>query len=98
MELKPHHHSHPDHHSEVPRLNRIAGQIDGIKRMIGEDRHCTEILAQIRAARAALKTVEANVLETHLQSCVREAMTGGDQTEIDAKIEELKTIFKRFDE
>lgn len=98
MGLKQTHHNHPDHHGEVPRLNRIAGQIDGIKRMIGEDRHCTEILAQIRAARAALKTVEANVLEAHLQSCVREAMTGGDRGEIDAKIEELKDIFKRYDE
>lgn len=98
MGLKQPNHNHPDHQGELPRLNRIAGQIDGIKRMIGEDRHCTEILAQIRAARAALKTVEANVLEAHLQSCVRDAMTGGDRGEIDAKIEELKDIFKRFDE
>lgn len=93
-----HNHHHPDHKGELPRLNRIAGQVDGIKRMIGEDRHCTEILAQIRAARAALKTVEANVLEAHLHSCVRDAMTGGDQSEVDAKIEELKDLFKRFEE
>lgn len=91
-------HDHPHHHGELPRLNRVAGQIDGIRRMIGEERHCTEILTQIRAARAALKTVEANVLETHLQSCVRDAMNGGDKAEIDAKIEELKDLFKRFDE
>ncbi|MBU0859730.1 MAG: metal-sensitive transcriptional regulator [Alphaproteobacteria bacterium] len=97
MSKKAHQHNHPDHFGELPRLNRVAGQIDGIKRMIGEDRHCTEILAQIRAARAALKTVEASVLESHLQSCVRDAMTSGDQAEIDAKIEELKDLFKRFD-
>lgn len=90
-------HNHPDHGAELPRLNRIAGQIDGIKRMIGEDRHCTEILAQVRAARAALKTVEASILQAHLQSCVRTAMTSGDQQEIDAKIAELQNLFKRFD-
>jgi DNA-binding FrmR family transcriptional regulator len=93
-----HNHPHPHHQGELPRLNRIAGQVDGIRRMISEERHCTEILAQIRAARAALKTVEANILETHLQSCVRDAMSSGDKGAIDAKIEELKDLFKRFDE
>ena len=92
------HDDHPHHHGELPRLNRIAGQIDGIKRMIAEERHCTDILTQLRAVRAVLKTVEANVLETHLQSCVRDAMTGGDKAEIDGKIEELKDLFKRFEE
>lgn len=98
MTAEPHHHDHPHHHGELPRLNRIAGQVDGIRRMIAEERHCADILTQIRAARAALKTVEANVLETHLQSCVRDAMSGGDKAEIDAKIEELKDLFKRFEE
>lgn len=97
IEKQLHNHNHPDHGAEMPRLNRIAGQIDGIKRMIAEDRHCTEILAQLKAARAALKTVEANILEAHLQSCVREAMSSGNTAEIDAKIEELKDLFKRFD-
>lgn len=92
-----HNHNHPDHGGELPRLNRVAGQIDGIKRMIGEERHCTEILAQLKAARAALKTVEANILEAHLQSCVRDAMSSGDPAEIDGKIEELKDLFKRFE-
>lgn len=92
-------HDHtPSHEAELPRLNRIAGQIDGIRRMVTEGRHCTDILTQIRAVRAALKTVEANVLETHLQSCVRDAMTVGDSSAIADKIEELKTLFKRFDE
>jgi DNA-binding FrmR family transcriptional regulator len=86
------------HAAELPRLNRIAGQVDGIRRMVAEGRHCTDILTQLRAVRAALRTVEANVLETHLQSCVRDAMTAGDSADIDAKIEELKNLFKRFDE
>lgn len=85
------------HQAEIGKLNRIAGQIEGIKKMITDHRDCTEVLTQLRAVRSALKTVEANVLETHLHSCVAESMTSGDPQAAKDKIEELKNIFKRFD-
>lgn len=91
-------HANPCHHSELPKLNRIAGQIEGIKRMVEEHRYCPDILTQLRAVRAALKTVEANVLETHLRHCVAEAMAHGSKKQKDDKIAELKDLFKRFDE
>lgn len=90
-------HSHPSHEAELSKLNRIAGQIEGVKKMIQESRHCPEILAQLRAARSALRAVEANVLEAHLQSCVAEAMSHGSAREKETKIAELKDLFKRFD-
>lgn len=90
-------HPGPCHHAEVPRLRRIAGQVEGIRRMIEEDRSCADILAQLRAARAALKTVEANVLETHLRSCVTEAFEQGGAEAMEDKIAELKDLFKRFE-
>jgi DNA-binding FrmR family transcriptional regulator len=91
-------HDHPCHHTELPRLNRIAGQVEGVKKMIEEHRYCPDILTQLRAVRAALRTIEANVLETHLKSCVADAMARGNQKEQEQKIAELKDLFKRFDE
>jgi CsoR family transcriptional regulator, copper-sensing transcriptional repressor len=88
---------HPCHHGELKKLNRISGQIEGIKKMIEEHRYCPDILTQLRAVRSALRAIEANVLETHLQSCVADAMLAGNEKENKKKIEELKDLFKRFD-
>ncbi len=84
---------HPDHSNEVVRLKRIKGQVDGIERMITERRYCPEILIQIRAATAALKTVERSILGKHLRACVKEAMSSHNEKEIDSKIDELMELF-----
>ncbi len=65
--------------------------------MITEQRHCPDILTQLRAVRSAIRTVEANILETHLKSCVAESMASGNAKDAQKKIEELKDLFKRFD-
>ena len=90
--------NHPCHKAELGKLNRVAGQIEGIKRMIEEGRYCTEIIAQMRAARAAIKSLEANILETHLGHCVSDALEAGNRKEAQEKINELKDLFKRFDD
>lgn len=91
-------HPHPCHKDEIKRLNRISGQVDGIKRMIEQGRYCPEILTQLRAVKSAIKSIEANILETHLSSCVSEALAKGTQEESLQKIQELKDLFKRFDD
>ncbi|PZQ45768.1 MAG: hypothetical protein DI551_06405 [Micavibrio aeruginosavorus] len=91
-------HSHPDHSTDIPRLNRIGGQIAGVKKMIEDDRHCPEILTQIRAARAALKGLEASILERHLNHCVMESLNAHDPAAVQKKIDELKDLFKRYDD
>ena len=88
----------PDHSVENPRLNRISGQVDGVKKMIEENRYCPDILAQIKAIRSALKSVEANILERHLSGCVKEAIESGTQKQRTQKIEEIKELFKKFDD
>lgn len=88
--------NHPSHTNELGRLNRIAGQIEGIKRMIEEHRHCPDILTQLKAVRSAIRTVEANILETHLNSCVAESLESGDKNAAREKIDEIKDLFKRF--
>lgn len=90
--------SHPDHVKQVASLNRAAGQIEGVKRMISERKYCPDILTQLRAARSALKSVEANILEAHLGACVEDAFASGNKKSQAKKISELKDIFKRYED
>lgn len=89
---------HPSHKKEHPRLNRIAGQLEGVKKMIDERRYCPDILTQLKALRSALKSVETSMLETHLSHCVQEAMQSNNEQATREKIEELTQIFKRFED
>lgn len=89
---------HPDYSRQIPGLNRVAGQVEGIKRMIEGRRYCPDILAQLRALRAAVNRIEANILETHIDSCVTAAFNAGDAEEKAKKIAELKELYRRFNE
>ena len=85
------------HEKELAKLNRISGQVEGVRKMIADHRYCPDILIQLRAIRSAIRTVEANILESHLTSCVAESLSHGDSKAAQKKIAELKDIFKRFD-
>lgn len=87
---------YPSHIDNIPRLNRIAGQIEGIKKMIEAGRYCPEIISQLRAVRSALKSVESNILQKHLQHCVAQSFASTEDKE--QKIAELKTLFDRFND
>lgn len=85
------------HHDEktikelVNRINRIEGQLRGIKGMIEKHAYCDQILNQISSANAALHGVSKLLLENHMKSCVKEQLQAGDDQVVD---EVLKTIFK----
>lgn len=82
----------------MPRVNRITGQITGIKKMIEEHRDCPEILTQLRAVRSAIKGLEASILERHLGHCLTDSLSANNPEDIKLKIDELKEVFKRYDE
>jgi DNA-binding FrmR family transcriptional regulator len=63
--------------ANVLQLRRAKGQIEGIERMIEQDRYCADIITQITAARASLQVVAKSLLEAHLKSCHRAAMNNG---------------------
>ncbi|HPD83147.1 MAG: metal-sensitive transcriptional regulator [Alphaproteobacteria bacterium] len=90
--------NHPDHTEELTRLNRIGGQVSGVKKMIEENRYCPDILTQLKALRSAIKTVEANILERHLAGCITKAIQDGSKKEQQKKIDEIKEIFKRYED
>lgn len=60
------------------RLNRIIGQLGGIKKMVGDNRYCGDILTQLAAAESALQSLGYLVLGEHLETCVRERVRDGD--------------------
>ena len=74
------------------RLNRIAGQIAGISRMVEEDRYCDDILIQLSAVNKSIKSLANHIVENHMYRCVLSDIEKGHY-EI---IEEVVNLFKRF--
>lgn len=77
--------------SLVTRLNRVEGQVRGIKGMIERDVYCNDVLNQIAAVQAALDSVSKLVLENHIRGCLVEKIQAGDDKIVD---ELLVTIGK----
>lgn len=76
----------------ISRINRINGQINGIKKMIEEDRYCDDVLIQLSAIDKAIKGLANEILDEHMKSCVIENIQKGNYEVLD----EIVTLFKRF--
>jgi len=77
----------------ISRLNRIEGQVRGIKNMVDEDKFCTDILVQIAAAKSALNSVGIILLESRIQDCVKDAIEKEQDTAI---IDDLMEAMKKY--
>lgn len=75
------------------RLKKVAGQINGIDKMIDEGRYCIDIIQQILAAKAALNKVALMIVESHAKSCVVRAVK---EDHGDESIDELMNVLKQF--
>ncbi len=71
-------------------LNIALGQLEGILKMIDEDRYCLEISDQLMATRALLKKANNIILKDHIDDCVRQAIIDGDDEKIDEVIKALE--------
>ena len=81
-------------HEQVCRLLKTArGQIDGILKMVEEDRYCLEISAQLMATQSILKKTNALVLRAHMDGCVRQAVADGDP---EKKLDELTALLDKL--
>ncbi len=76
------------------RLNRIAGQINGINKMVENDAYCNDILIQLSAVKNSIKSLSSHILENHLYMCVTRDLEDGNLDTID----ELISLFKRFNQ
>ena len=83
-------------HEKVSRLLKTArGQIEGILKMVEEDKYCIDILTQISASNSALKSVALLLLDDHLNHCVRQASIQGGEV-ADEKLAEASAAIARL--
>jgi CsoR family transcriptional regulator, copper-sensing transcriptional repressor len=74
-------------------LKTARGQIDGIARMVEEDRYCIDVSNQIQAAIALLKKANLIILKQHMNTCVKDAAKGKNGSE---KIDEITMILEKY--
>lgn len=77
-------------------LKTARGQIDGILKMIEDDRYCVDVMTQIMATQAILKKVNSIILEGHLEHCVNDAFTNGNKEEQQEKISEVIKLLEKM--
>ncbi|MDD7255746.1 metal-sensing transcriptional repressor [Bullifex porci] len=78
----------------ITRLNRVEGQIRGIKKMVEENIYCNDILIQTSAATAALNAFNRELLKQHLSSCVKEELEKGNDEVIAELVKTLEKMMK----
>jgi DNA-binding FrmR family transcriptional regulator len=89
------------HHSEAvkknltTRLNRIEGQIRGIKGLIEKDTYCDDVITQIAATQSALNSAAKILLEGHLKGCVVDRLNEGDSEVIDEVLVTIQKLMKK---
>ena len=83
-----------EYKSLINRLNRIEGQIRGIKGMVENDAYCTDILIQVSAVNSALNSFNKKLLENHIKTCVTDDIIKGKTETVDELVEVLQKLMK----
>jgi DNA-binding FrmR family transcriptional regulator len=78
----------------IHRLRNIEGHLRGIIRMTEEGAYCIDVIRQIQAVVSALNKVNAQILDSHLQSCVITAIRGDDPSERERVLREISEVFE----
>lgn len=86
--------SEAEYKSLINRLNRIEGQVRGIKRMIEDDAYCTDVLVQSSAVTAALNAFNKELLANHIKTCVADDIRAGKDETIDELVATLQKLMK----
>jgi DNA-binding FrmR family transcriptional regulator len=76
------------------RLNRIEGQVRGIKGMLEKDAYCTDVLVQVAAVTAALNSFNKVLLANHIRTCVADDIRAGKDETIDELVNTLQKLMK----
>lgn len=78
----------------INRLNRIEGQIGGIRKMVEDNRYCSDIITQVSAVQSSLNSLTKEIMATHIKSCVVDDIKAGKVEAVDELCELLKKTMK----
>ena len=93
-QIKHKHREETEYRQLLNRLNRIEGQIRGIKGLLENDAYWTDILIQVSAVSAALNAFNKELLSSHIHTCVAENIRQGDDSVIDELVATLQKLMK----
>jgi CsoR family transcriptional regulator, copper-sensing transcriptional repressor len=86
--------SHINHEDEIKRLNRIIGQVEGVRKMLDENRKLEDIIIQCKAIHSALRSIESRVIKAHLEVALDEVVRLEKKKNRAEKISELEELFR----
>ena len=78
----------------ISRLNRIAGQVQGIKRMVERDAYCIDIITQVAAVTAALNSFNKVLLGNHIRTCVTQDIRDGREETVEELVATLQKLMR----
>lgn len=87
---------HADKEKITRLLKTVRGQIDGLIKMVEEDRYCIDISTQILASQSILRKVNSEVLKGHFTHCIKQAIENGDKDNADKKTTELVILLDKL--
>ncbi|NMD38981.1 MAG: metal-sensing transcriptional repressor [Christensenellaceae bacterium] len=85
-----------DHKNILHRLKIARGQVDGLIKMVEDDRYCIDISTQLLAVIAALKSINKDVLAAHLHHCVLSSLNANNEKDSEDKINEIAAIIEKL--
>ena len=84
-------------HDKIARLLKTArGQIDGIMKMVDEDRYCIDISTQLMATQSLIARINADVLKANVEGCVRSALEDGSEEQKAQKLDEIGRVIEKL--
>ncbi len=86
-----------DASDEIKRLNRVIGQVEGVQKMLSDNRKLQDILIQCRAIHSAVKSVESRVFKAYVEVALEEIVKLDKKKNRAEKVEELEDLFKRVE-
>ncbi len=84
-----------EHTDAIHRLKSVAGHINGIIRMLEDERYCIDVIKQIQATQVALSRVSESILDEHLRTCVTTAIRGDNPDDRERVLNEITEVFRQ---
>ena len=94
MTGKKKHREEPELRSLLNRLNRIEGQVRGVRKMVENEAYCVDILTQVSAIQSALNAFNKELLGTHIKTCVADGIRANNDEVIDELVKTVQKLMK----